>query len=222
MSFTLRCDIAAAAGQTARAPDDASSCPACYWAPNFDLQNRKRSIGWRAYRPKRRSPKNMHRRPAERPVFHQVQRSAETRTFLRVSPIACRRRSKSRSSARAAHTSGRACATMRLRKASTLESEHLGIYRLLGIDWQVMPPKTVWRETGGANGDEKIAKLLICRRPGPKPPKLGQFVDAAYFRGVEPGRRTRSSRSWFGGVPAGAMGFSARPGRACGSRPRAR
>ena len=39
-------------------------------------------------------------------------------------------------------------ATMRIRKASTPESEHREWYRLLGVDTNIMSPKTIWSETG--------------------------------------------------------------------------
>ena len=39
-------------------------------------------------------------------------------------------------------------AKMRLRKASTAESEHRELYRLLGVDEKIMSPKTIWSETG--------------------------------------------------------------------------
>ena len=39
-------------------------------------------------------------------------------------------------------------ATMRIRKASTPESEHRELYRWLGVDEQIMSAKTIWRETG--------------------------------------------------------------------------
>ena len=39
-------------------------------------------------------------------------------------------------------------ATMRIRKASTPESEHREWYRLLGVDAKIMSPKTIWSETG--------------------------------------------------------------------------
>lgn len=38
-------------------------------------------------------------------------------------------------------------ATMRIRKASTPESEHRELYRLLGVDGKIMSPKTIWSET---------------------------------------------------------------------------
>ena len=37
---------------------------------------------------------------------------------------------------------------MRIRKASTPESEHRELYRLLGVDEKIMSPKTIWSETG--------------------------------------------------------------------------
>ena len=39
-------------------------------------------------------------------------------------------------------------ATMRTRKASTAESEHGELKRLLGVDANIMPPKTIWSATG--------------------------------------------------------------------------
>ena len=39
-------------------------------------------------------------------------------------------------------------ATMRIRKASTPESEHRELYRVLGVDEQIMSPKTIWSEAG--------------------------------------------------------------------------
>ena len=36
---------------------------------------------------------------------------------------------------------------MRIRKASTAESEHRELYRLLGLDETIMSPKTIWSET---------------------------------------------------------------------------
>ena len=39
-------------------------------------------------------------------------------------------------------------ATMRIRKASTAESEHRELYRLLGVDEKFMSPNTFWSETG--------------------------------------------------------------------------
>ena len=36
---------------------------------------------------------------------------------------------------------------MRIRKASTPESEHNERYRLLGVDEKVMSPRTLWCET---------------------------------------------------------------------------
>ena len=39
-------------------------------------------------------------------------------------------------------------ATMRIRKASTPESEHRELYRLLGVGEKIMPPKTIWSEAG--------------------------------------------------------------------------
>ena len=38
-------------------------------------------------------------------------------------------------------------ATMRIRKASTPESERREWYRLLGVDTNIMSPKTIWSET---------------------------------------------------------------------------
>ena len=38
-------------------------------------------------------------------------------------------------------------ATLRIRKASTAESEHCELYRLLGVDEKIMSPKTIWSET---------------------------------------------------------------------------
>jgi len=37
---------------------------------------------------------------------------------------------------------------MRIRKATTAESEHRDLYRLLGVDEKIMSPKTIWSETG--------------------------------------------------------------------------
>ena len=39
-------------------------------------------------------------------------------------------------------------ATMRIRKASTAESEHRELYQLLGVDEKIVSPKTIWSETG--------------------------------------------------------------------------
>ena len=38
-------------------------------------------------------------------------------------------------------------ATLRIRKASTPESEHRELYRLLGISEQIVPPRKIWSET---------------------------------------------------------------------------
>ena len=104
---------------------------------------------------------------AERPIFHQVQRRVETHIFLCVlayhllvaieKPLLDQGVHTSWASVRdalATHAivtivlptdSG---ATMRIRKASTAESEHRELYRLLGVDEKIVSPKTIWSETG--------------------------------------------------------------------------
>ena len=37
-------------------------------------------------------------------------------------------------------------ATLRIRKTSTVESEHRELYRMLGVDEKIMSPKTIWSE----------------------------------------------------------------------------
>ena len=103
---------------------------------------------------------------AERPIFHQVQRRVETHIFPCV--LACHLLVAlektlldqgvhtfwaSVRDALATHAivtivlpteSG---ATMRIRKASTPESEHREWYWLLGVDTNIMSPKTIRSET---------------------------------------------------------------------------
>ena len=104
---------------------------------------------------------------AERPIFHQVQRRVETHIFLCVLAYHLLVAIEKMLLDQGVHTSWASVrdalathhivtivlptdsgATMRIRKASTPESEHRETYRLLGVNEQIMSPKTIWRETG--------------------------------------------------------------------------
>ena len=107
---------------------------------------------------------------AERPIFHQVQRRVETHIFLCVLAYHLLVAVEKTLLDQGVHTSWASVrdalathaivtivtivlptdsgATMRIRKASTPESEHRELYRLLGVDEKVMSPKTIWSETG--------------------------------------------------------------------------
>ena len=104
---------------------------------------------------------------AERPIFHQVQQRVETHIFLCVLAyhlLVAIERMLLDQGVHTSWASGRGALathhiitivlptdngqTMRIRKASTPESGHREIYRLLGINEQIMSPKTIWSETG--------------------------------------------------------------------------
>ena len=104
---------------------------------------------------------------AERPIFHQVQRRVETHIFLCVLAyhllVAIEKTlldqgvHTSRASVRDALATHHIVtivlptdsgATMRIRKPSTPESEHRELYRLLGVDANIMSPKTIRSEAG--------------------------------------------------------------------------
>ena len=104
---------------------------------------------------------------AERPIFHQVQQRVETHTFLCVLAYHLLVAIEKTLLDQGMHTSWASVrdalathaivtivlptdsgATMRIRKATTAESEHRELYRLLGVDEKVMSPKTIWSETG--------------------------------------------------------------------------
>ena len=104
---------------------------------------------------------------AERPIFHQVQQRVETHTFLCVLAYHLLVAIEKTLLDQGMHTSWASVrdalathaivtivlptdsgATMRIRKATTAESEHRELYRLLGLDEKVMSPKTIWSETG--------------------------------------------------------------------------
>lgn len=104
---------------------------------------------------------------AERPIFHQVQRRVETHIFLWVLAYHLLVAVEKTLLDQGVHTSWASVrdalathhivtivlptdsgATMRIRKASTPESEHRELYRLLGVDEKIMSPKTIWSETG--------------------------------------------------------------------------
>ena len=102
---------------------------------------------------------------AERPIFHQVQRRVETHIFLCVLAYHLLVAIEKTLLDQGVHTSWASVrdalathaivtivlptdsgATMRIRKASTAESEHRELYRLLGVDENIMSPKTIWSE----------------------------------------------------------------------------
>ena len=102
---------------------------------------------------------------AERPIFHQVQRRVETHIFLCVLAYHLLVAIEKTLLDKGVHTSWASVrdalathaivtivlptdsgATMRIRKASTAESEHRELYRLLGVDENIMSPKTIWSE----------------------------------------------------------------------------
>ena len=104
---------------------------------------------------------------AERPIFHQVQRRVETHIFLCVLAYHLLVAIENTLLDQGVHTSWASVrdalathaivtivlptdsgATMRIRKATTAESEHRELYRLLGVDEKIMSPKTIWSETG--------------------------------------------------------------------------
>ena len=104
---------------------------------------------------------------AERPIFHQVQRRVETHIFLCVLAYHLLVAIEKTLLDQGVHTSWASVrkalathhivtivlptdsgATMRIRKASTADSEHRELYRLLGVDEKIVSPKTIWSETG--------------------------------------------------------------------------
>ena len=102
---------------------------------------------------------------AERPIFHQVQRRVETHIFLCVLAYHLLVAIEKTLFDQGVHTSWASVrdalathaivtivlpadsgATLRIRKASTAESEHRELYRMLGVDEKIMSPKTIWSE----------------------------------------------------------------------------
>jgi len=102
-----------------------------------------------------------------RPIFHQVQRRVESHIFLCVLAYHLLVAIKKTLVDQGVHSSWASVrdalathhivtivlptdsgATMLIRKASTAESEHRELYRLLGVDEKIMSPKTIWRKTG--------------------------------------------------------------------------
>ena len=102
---------------------------------------------------------------AERPIFHQVQRRVETHIFLCVLAYHLLVAIEKTLLDQGVHTSWASVrdalathhivtivlatesgATLRIRKASTPESEHRELYRLLGVAEHIVAPKHTWRE----------------------------------------------------------------------------
>ena len=102
---------------------------------------------------------------AERPIFHQVQRRVETHIFLCVLAYHLLVAIEKTLLDQGIHTSWASVrdalathhivtivlatesgATLRIRKASTPESEHRELYRLLGVAEHIVAPKHTWRE----------------------------------------------------------------------------
>ena len=103
---------------------------------------------------------------AERPIFHQVQRRVETHIFLCVLAYHLLVAIEKTFLDQGVHTSWASVrdalathhivtivlptdtgATLRIRRASTPEPEHRELYRLLGVNEHIVPPRKIWSET---------------------------------------------------------------------------
>lgn len=152
----------------------------CY-LPRTDRIDLRAEEAWRIYSLLTRAEaafRDMKSPLAERPIFHHKEPRVEAHIFLCVLAFHLLVTVEHTLRQKGVHTSWasvrdrlsthQVCtialptttgATLRLRKASTPEPEHLEIYRLLDLPSQVMTPKKLWSEPGV--GTQQSAKALI-------------------------------------------------------------